>query len=162
MAAFVLLPESFAADRPAALKRGDEPSAAKYIEGVATQWMVSEQLVALRLRRMGWISGALYRNLSASYAARWMTFKENTKLSNREKEGGPSYYVLKQSRLGDFLMGIVRRTVRESRLTHTRAAKVLGVTAYSVEPLLRQFEKSSASLAREGTHEGCSICSMLT
>jgi Zn-dependent peptidase ImmA (M78 family) len=150
VAAFVLLPESFATDRPTALKRGDEPSAAKYIEDVAKQWMVSEQLIALRLRRMRWISGALYRDLSASYAARWMTFKENTKLANREKEGGPSYYVLKQSRLGDFLLGIVRRTVRESRLTHTRAAKVLGVTPSSVEPLLRQFEKSSASLAREG------------
>lgn len=90
VAGLVLLPESFAPHRPAALARGDEPSAAKYIEDVAKQWMVSEPLVAFRLRRLGWISVALFRDLSASYAARWTTFKENTKLANQEKEGGPS------------------------------------------------------------------------
>ncbi len=148
VAGLVLLPESFAPRKPAAL-HGDQASVAKYIEDVAKQWMVSEPLVAFRLRRLGWISGTLYRDLAASYAARWTTFKENARLANREKEGGPSYYVLKQSRLGDFLMGIVRRTVRESRLTHTKAAKVLGVSPSSVEPLLRRFEKSPASLARE-------------
>uniref|UniRef100_A0A7V4XSP2 ImmA/IrrE family metallo-endopeptidase n=1 Tax=Acidobacterium capsulatum TaxID=33075 RepID=A0A7V4XSP2_9BACT len=150
VAGLVLLPEAFAPHKPAALASGDQPTVARYIEDMAKKWMVSEPLVALRLRRLGWIPGGLYRDLSASYAARWMTFKESTRLANREKEGGPSYYVLKQSRLGDFLLGVVRRTVRESRLTHTKAAKVLGVSPSSVEPLLRQFEKSPASLAREG------------
>ncbi|MGC2498344.1 MAG: hypothetical protein WA374_11420, partial [Acidobacteriaceae bacterium] len=149
-AGLVLLPESFASGRPAELARGDEATAAKYIENVSRQWMVSEALVAFRLRRLGWISAGLYRGLTASYTARWMAFKENAKLANREREGGPGYYVLKQSRLGDFLIRVVRRTVRESRLTHTKAAKVLGVKPSSVEPLLRQFEKSPAFLAREG------------
>lgn len=150
VAGLVLLPESFAPGKPAALTRGDRPSAAKYIEDVARQWMISEPLVAFRLRRLGWISLGLYRDLAATYAARWMDFRESTKLAYREKEGGPSYYVLKQSRLGDFLMEVVRRTIRESRLTHTKAAKVLGVKPSSVEPLLRQFEKRPAFLAREG------------
>ena len=65
------------------------------------------------------------------------------------KEGGPNYYVLKQNKLGDALIDVVRRTVRESRLTHTKAGKVLGVNPSSVEPLLRRYEKSPASLARE-------------
>lgn len=146
----VLLPESFATRKPSELARGDQASAAKYVEVVARQWMVSEPLVAFRLRHLGWITNALYRELTRNYAERWKAFKENAKLANREKEGGPGYYVLKQSRLGDLLMQVVRRTVRESRLTHTKAAKVLGVSPASVEPLLRHYEKSPASLAREG------------
>lgn len=150
VAGLVLLPDSFAQRRPAELARGDQASANRYVEDVAKQWMVSEPLVAFRLRRLGWISGALYRELAASYAARWTSFKESTKLANQLKEGGPSYYVLKQSGLGEALVDVVRRTVRDSRLTHTKAAKVLGVSPSSVEPLLRHYEKSPVSLVREG------------
>ena len=150
VAGLVLLPEDFAEHRPAELSRGDQASATRYIEDVTRRWMVSEHLVAFRLRRLGWISGTLYRDLAASYASRWVSFKETTKAANQLKEGGPSYYILKQNRLGDHLVDIVRRTVRESRLTHTKAAKVLGVNPSSVEPLLRRYEKSPASLAREG------------
>jgi Zn-dependent peptidase ImmA (M78 family) len=150
VAGLILLPENFADRRPVELSRGDQAVAARYIEEIAKQWIVSEPLVAFRLRRMGWISATLYHDLTTSYASRWTSFKESTKAANQLKEGGPSYYVLKQSRLGDHLVDVVRRTVRESRLTHTKAAKVLGVNPSSVEPLLRRYEKSPASLALEG------------
>jgi Zn-dependent peptidase ImmA (M78 family) len=150
VAGLVILPESFAERRPAELGRGDQASADRYIQEIAKHWMASEPLVAFRLRRLGWISGSLYRELMASYAARWTSFKESTKLANRLNEGGPSYYVLKQSRLGNSLVDVVRRTLRENRLTHTKAAKLLGVNPSSVEPLLRHYEKSPASLVREG------------
>jgi Zn-dependent peptidase ImmA (M78 family)/transcriptional regulator with XRE-family HTH domain len=149
VAGLVLLPKSFALQKPMELARGDQASVARYIEEVAKHWVVSEPLVAFRLRRMGWITASLYRDLSSSYAARWSSYKANTKAANQLKEGGPSYYVLKQSRLGAALIDVVRRTVRENRLTHTKAAKVLGVNPSSVEPLLRRYEKSPASLARE-------------
>jgi plasmid maintenance system antidote protein VapI len=64
------------------------------------------------------------------------------------KEGGPSYYVVRQYRLGDALMDVVRRTIRENRLTHTKAAKILGVKPGTVESLIRHFEKTPASLTR--------------
>lgn len=150
VASLVLLPENFAERRSAELSRGDQGSAARYIEEVAKHWIVSEPMVAFRLRRLGWISATLYRDLTASYASRWTSFKETTKAANQLKEGGPSYYVLKQSRLGDYLVDVVRRTVRESRVTHTKAAKVLGVNPSSVEPLLRRYEKSPPSLVLEG------------
>jgi Zn-dependent peptidase ImmA (M78 family) len=149
VASLVLLPDSFAERRPQALARGDQVSASRYIEQIAQHWIVSEPLVAFRLRRLGWISASVYRELAASYATRWTSFKESVKIANRLKEGGPSYYVLKQSRLGNSLVDVVRRTVRENRLTHTKAAKVLGVSPTSVEPLLRHYEKSAGSL-REG------------
>jgi Zn-dependent peptidase ImmA (M78 family) len=149
VASLVLLPPHFADRRPAELFRGDKTSASTYIEAIARRWMVSEPLVAFRLRGLGWISSALYRDLAASYSARWTSFKANAKIANREKEGGPDYYVLKQNRLGDALMGVVYRTVRENRLTHTRAARVLGVSPSTVEPLLRRFELRPTSRNRE-------------
>jgi Zn-dependent peptidase ImmA (M78 family) len=149
VAGLVLLPKSFSVQRPQELTRGDQPSASRYIEAVAKHWVVSEPLVAFRLRRLGWISAALYRDLSNSYAARWSSYKASAKAASQMQEGGPSYYVLKQSRLGASLIDVVRRTLRESRVTHTKAAKVLGVNPSSVEPLLRRYEKSPASLARE-------------
>lgn len=71
VAGLVVLPEAFAERRPAELARGDQASADRYIEEVAKQWMVSEPLVAFRLRRLGWISNTLYRELMAAYAVRW-------------------------------------------------------------------------------------------
>lgn len=145
----VLLPNSFATQRPLELVRGDKASIERYIENTAKRWLVSEPLVALRLRRLGWISTEIYRDLSSLYAARWASSKVSTKAANQLKEGGPSYYTLKQYKLGDALIDVVRRTLRENRLTHTKAAKVLGVNPPSVEPLLRNYEKSLASLSRE-------------
>ena len=124
-------------------------SAERFVEETARHWLVSEALVAFRLRRLGWISASLYRDLTSSYAARWTAYKASTKAANQLKEGGPGYYTLKQYRLGDSLIDVVRRTLRENRLTHTKAAKVLGVNPSSVEPLLRKYEKTPAALDRE-------------
>jgi Zn-dependent peptidase ImmA (M78 family) len=149
VAGLVLLPKSFALQRPIELAAGDQHSAGNYIQAVARHWVVSEPLVAYRLRRLGWISATLYKNLSNSYAARWSSYKASAKAARQMQEGGPSYYVLKQSRLGDALVDVVRRTLRESRVTHTKAAKVLGVNPSSVEPLLRRYEKSPTLLIHE-------------
>ena len=104
--------------------------------------------MAFRLRRLGWISVNTYRELSSAYAGRWASTKESMRVANQLKEGGPSYYVVKQSRLGEALVDVVRRTLRENRVTHTKAARVLGVSLSSVEPLLKRYEKSSSSLVR--------------
>jgi len=144
----VLLPPSFADRRPPELASGTLPAATSYIETVAKRWLVSEPLVAFRLRRLGWISVNTYRELSSAYAGRWASTKESMRVANQLKEGGPSYYVVKQSRLGEALVDVVRRTLRENRVTHTKAARVLGVSLSSVEPLLKRYEKSSSSLVR--------------
>lgn len=151
VSSLVLLPEDFELRKPSELSSGNKKNAENYIQDIAHRWIVSEPMVAFRLRRLGWIPSGLYRDLCASYADRWSRIKENTKTQSQLKEGGPDYYVLKQSRLGDALVGVVRRTLRESRLTHTKAAKVLGVKATSVEPLLRRYEKSYAYLSNEVT-----------
>lgn len=147
VAGFVLLPRSFATQKPQELSRDNQNDATRYIEEVAKHWIVSEPLVAFRLYRLGWISQALYRDLSRTYADRWEKYKSTNK-STKIKKGGPDYYVLRQNKLGNALVGVVCRTVRENLLTHTRAARVLGIKPSSVEPLLRRYEKSPDSLTR--------------
>lgn len=139
----VLLPLQFADRRPAELADGTLSAVSNFVERVAKRWLVSEPLVAFRLRRVGWISPNVYRELSSIYAKRWASVKERSRAANQLKEGGPDYYVVQQNRLGAALVDVVRRTLRENRVTHTKAARVLGVKPSSVEPLLRRYEKFS-------------------
>jgi Zn-dependent peptidase ImmA (M78 family)/transcriptional regulator with XRE-family HTH domain len=146
VAGLVLLPKGFAGQRPPNLDQ--DAIAVKFIEDTARNWNVSEPLVAFRLRRLGWISSRLYQDLSVRYAQRWQAQKASAKAASQMKEGGPSFYVVRQYRLGDALMDVVRRTIRENRLTHTKAAKILGVKPGTVESLIRHYEKTPASLTR--------------
>ena len=149
-ASYVLLPRSFASARPALLGKNEVKAALSFIEQTAKSWSVSEPLVAFRLRRLGWITPAMHQQFSNAFAKRWQDQKASTKAKNQMKEGGPNYYVVKQNRLGDALVNAVRRTVRENLLTHTKAAKILGVKPASVEPMIRYFEKRSFAFGDRG------------
>jgi Zn-dependent peptidase ImmA (M78 family) len=137
-----LLPSSAFQHKPRELDAGTREAASRVITQLAQTWGVSEPMVAYRIHRLGWISANVYRELASDYAARWNALKERTKEKARETEGGPSYYTVKQFKLGNALIDVVRRTLRDNLLTHTKAAKVLGVKPSSVEPLLRNLERS--------------------
>ncbi|WP_089173377.1 XRE family transcriptional regulator [Bosea sp. AS-1] len=131
------------------LPTGELPAIGQITEGaerevirmVAESWNVSEPMVAYRFQRTGRITEAKYRELVALYAARWRQVRERAREQNREAEGGPNYYVVRKHRLGRALLGLVGRTLRDEALTHTKAAKMLGVKPSSVEPLLRTSER---------------------
>ena len=104
-------------------------------------------MIAYKLQRLGWISPRIYRELTADYAARWAALRQRTRENNRDSEGGPNYYTVKKFKLGDALIDVVRRTVRDNMLSHTKAAKVLGVKTSSVEPLIRTIERSRGAFS---------------
>lgn len=106
--------------------------AVAFIERVAQQWNVSEPMVAYRMRRIGKLDLARYRELAADYRARWHAQKRRT----QNRETGPSYYTVRRHRLGNALLGLVRRNLKDNELTHTKAAKMLGVKPGNVEPIL--------------------------
>ncbi|PNG26477.1 helix-turn-helix domain-containing protein [Methylocella silvestris] len=137
--AFLLPDSAFPSEKSNDFK-ADRNAVMHEIERIAASWSVSEPMVAYRLNRLGWITPTVYRELQATYAARWHAIKLKDKSKANETEGGPSYYVVKQFKLGNALVDLVRRTVRNNELSHTKAAKVLGVNPGSVEPLLRRFE----------------------
>ncbi len=147
-ASLVLLPQTFESQWPESLRVGEADSALRYIEKTAKTWAVSEPLVAFRLRRLGWITTPRYQQFSNAFARRWQEQKASTKVKNQMNEGGPSYYTVKQYRLGDALVDAVHRTVRENRLTHTKAAKILGMKPASVEPMFRHFERRSYAVGK--------------
>lgn len=120
----------------------DKQTAREAIAYVAAQWSVSEPMAAYRVHRHGRIPHGMYEELASEYAERWRSVRQRERDARGEDDGGPSYYVVKQSKLGNALIDVVLRTLRENNLTHTKAAKVLGVKPASVEPLLRGFEKS--------------------
>ena len=132
-----LLPAEGLDVEPAGLDAGDEQGAAEAIRVLAKAWSVSEPMVAYRLKRTGRIATEVYRNLMSGYAARWQQQRRRERERNRERDGAPSAYVIRRSRLGRALLDVVRRTLRDNVLTHTKAAKLLGVKPGAVEPLLR-------------------------
>jgi Zn-dependent peptidase ImmA (M78 family)/transcriptional regulator with XRE-family HTH domain len=138
----ILLPSHALRAKPEDWKPGDKDAVSAFIRRIADAWSVSEPMVAYRLHRMSWITGAVYRQLTADFAARWHAIKQKDKEKAKESEGGPSYYTVKQFKLGNALIDVVRRTLRNNELTYTKAAKVLGVKPSSVEPLLSRYEGS--------------------
>lgn len=149
VASEILLPSSAFTTKPAGLTSDDKDSAQAIITHLAYRWCVSEPMVAYKLQRLGWITGRVYRALTAEYAARWASIRQRQQ--DNERDGGPSYYVVKQFKLGSGLIEVVRRTLRENLLTHTKAAKVLGVKPGSVETIVRNHERSRGLFVEMGT-----------
>ena len=115
---------------------GSFDEARKRAEDVARERRVSEAMVAYRLWRNDRIERDIYRRLHAFYARRWQEEKERQRARMREVEGGPSYYVVRRYRLGEALISLVSRQLQAEEVTHTKAAKILGVKPSNVEPLL--------------------------
>ena len=134
-----LLPAEALHAQPAEFDARDKRSAEDAIRLLADAWSVSEPMVAYRLKRTGRIANPVYRVLISDYTARWQRQRRRQRERNRERDGAPSAYVIRRSRLGRALLDVVRRRLRDNVLTHTKAAKLLGVKPGAVEPLLRGF-----------------------
>ena len=116
------------------------------IAEVAAGNNVSEAMVAYRYWRTGRIEDSVYGQLAAAYAVRWRDARARRRELNQEEPGsGPSYYTVRKHRLGNRLVSLIGRTLRSNELTHTKAAKMLGVKPSSVEPLLKGVANGSYS-----------------
>ena len=141
-----LLPAAALREQSARPDAGVKQSAADVIQALADDWSVSEPMVAYRLNRIGLVETTIYRELVADYAARWQQHRRRQRDQYRDSEGGPNPHVVKRIKLGNALLDVVRRTLRDNTLTHTKAAKLLGVKTGSVEPLLRGYEQKRGSM----------------
>lgn len=100
---------------------------------------ISRQVVAYRLFRLGMINKKIWNNLNSRFISISINEKENKKLSENKANSGPSYYVVRQHRLGKSILKFVDRTLREGVLTPIKAAKVLGVKPRNLHPLLSEI-----------------------
>jgi Zn-dependent peptidase ImmA (M78 family) len=107
-------------------------------EAISETWNISQGVVAYRFMQNNWISSDLASRLFELFAERWRQEKQRAKASRGPDESGPSYYVVRRDRLGPALIGVVRRALQGETITHTKAARILGVSPSSVEQLLQE------------------------
>lgn len=106
------------------------------INAAANQWRVSRSMVTYRLRLAGRITDARWRELTDGFRQEWLALRANERAANREREGGPSYYIIRRHRVGAALLSLVKRGIREGSVTPVRAAKMLGVKPMAVYSLI--------------------------
>jgi Zn-dependent peptidase ImmA (M78 family) len=107
-------------------------------ERLAEVWKVSQAAVTYRFAQKNWIASDVAANLFGLFAERWRREKQRTRATRSADETGPSYYVVRRNRLGAALLGVVRRALQGETITHTKAARILGVSPSSVEQLLQE------------------------
>jgi Zn-dependent peptidase ImmA (M78 family) len=97
---------------------------------------IGRSMVAYKLFRAGRIPRPVWMSLTARFREEWLAQKQRQAEKQRAAEGGPSYYVVRRQRVGDALLGLMRRALDEGTTTYTKAGRVLGVKPTNVEPLL--------------------------
>jgi len=96
---------------------------------------ISRPMVAYKLLRVGIITNARWRELDKHYEDEWQLAQARPTTQDRN-DGGPSYYVVRRHRLGHALLELVKNSLMEGFLTHTKAGQVLGVKPRNVDPLI--------------------------
>lgn len=139
---FLLPEESFAVVQP--LTSPDQ--AAETIRKVAMDANVSESMIAYRFWRANRIDDGVYSQLVATYISRWRSTEAKHNLVDQSSKSGPSYYTVRRHKLGKALVNLVRRTLKDENLTHTKAAMILGVNPGNVEMLLKGARTESSSV----------------
>ncbi len=104
----------------------------------AAELKVSRAMVAYRFFLANLISDTTWRTIADHFRQEWIAGQKKREDAEVDDDGsrGPSYYVVKRHRLGEALLDMVRRSIGEGILTHTKAAQILGVKPRNVEPLL--------------------------
>lgn len=130
----IIAPGSSAFDLDRALSLTDD---------VARRWNVSQGVVAYRFLLGGWISSEVAGVMFRAFADRWRAERQRAREARGSDETGPSYYLVRRSRLGAGLMDAVRRALHSEMLTHTKAARILGVAPTAVDQLLRERPRAA-------------------
>jgi len=95
---------------------------------------ISSSHIAYRLYLRGSIDKSLWEKLSDYFHARWIEQRGKLKIKNQDQEGGPSYYVVRQYKLGA-LVSLVRRFTYSGALSTTKAGMLLNVRPLKVHRL---------------------------
>ncbi len=106
------------------------------ISAFATARNVSRAMVAYKLLRVDAINQRTWQQLASHFRQEWLATRAHESDDDRSASG-PSYYVVRRHRLGNALLDLVRRSLGEGAITHTKAGQVLGVKPRNVDPLLQ-------------------------
>ena len=106
------------------------------VSALADKFNVSRTMVAYKAYRSLRINQETFVQLSASFRQEWREARTRARAKAREREDGPSYYVVRRHRLGGRIINLVRRMMAADALSTSKAARILGVKSRQVQPLL--------------------------
>lgn len=106
------------------------------ISAYAVSKKLSSTHIAYRLYKRGDINISMWNNLRDFYQEKWIEKREVTRNKNKQKDTGPSYYVLKKYELG-ILVGLVERLTYSGALTTTKAGMLLDIKPLKVHRLFQ-------------------------
>ncbi|PIR00205.1 MAG: peptidase [Nitrospinae bacterium CG11_big_fil_rev_8_21_14_0_20_45_15] len=107
-----------------------------YINHFANSRNLSNSMVAYKLFRRGQIDKAIWSRLNEAFQKLWFESQTNKKNKNKDRTGGPDYYIVRRQRVGTALINHVQRMMSGGILTTTKAGKILGVKAQNVHSLI--------------------------
>ena len=97
---------------------------------------LSSSHIAYRLYRRGDIDISIWANLREYYHSKWLESRQTVRDKNKQQEGGPSYYVVKNYKLGA-LVELVQRLTYSGALTTIKAGMLLDVKPLKVHRLFQ-------------------------
>jgi len=110
------------------------------VKAEITDYAFSKKLssthIAYRLYRRGDINKPLWESVREYYHDKWLEQRTTVREKNKQKEGGPSYYVVKNYKLGA-LVDLVQRMTYSGALTTTKAGMLLDVKPLKVHRLFQ-------------------------
>lgn len=121
----------------------DLATALSFAQDIARTWNVSQGVVTYRLWQNDQISNQLATEMFRVLAERWRGERNRVRQTRDPEESGPGYYAVRRSRLGAGLLDTVRRALRSDVLTHTKAARILGVAPTAVDQLLSERQRAA-------------------
>jgi len=95
---------------------------------------LSSSHIAYRLFKRGDINKSVWENLREYYLDNWLENRKAVQDKNRQTEGGPNYYILKNYKLGA-LVELVQRLTYSGALTTTKAGMLLEMKPLKVHRL---------------------------
>lgn len=96
---------------------------------------ISRTMFAYRLYTANKISRDIWQTVTEKFREQWLRDKAAAK-ANAGDNGAPTYYVVRRHKVGQALLGLVKRTLAEGILTPTKAGKVLGVRPSNVSAMV--------------------------
>lgn len=97
---------------------------------------LSSTHIAYRLFKRGDISEPLWIQLRNFYHSKWIDKQDREREKNKQREGGPDYYIVKNYKLGS-LVSLVQRLTFAGALTTTKAGMLLDVKPLKVHRLFQ-------------------------
>lgn len=107
-----------------------------FVTRFAGERNVSNSMVAYRLMRSGVLDESKWHTLQDLFQNLWSQQAAAQKAKNRESEGGPSYFTVRQHRVGKHLIEFVARMLHDGAISTSKAGRVLGIKPSNVHPLI--------------------------